>query len=275
MIGQAERVYQLNRGYGLSISSSKSCPYIAFTSGKGGTGKSFCALNIAYNLADLGKKVLLIDLDFNLSNIHLMMDVLPSATLANVLNQNRTIEETVHHIESNLDLIFGDSGNLDLSISLDDIKSFFNKLNGISKQYDVVLFDAGSGAGDEILEVLSIMDEIIIVTTPEPTSVMDAYVVAKLLKQKKIKISMSVIVNKCPNLADGETAFQNLKNAVTHFLKEEIDHLGSLQFSSDALKSIMDQRPLFSFQKDSELIDQLGKLSAKIAKNKQMVNNNH
>ncbi len=274
MIGQAQRVNELNKLRRASKRKDQGCPIIAITSGKGGTGKSFISLNLAYAIARNNKKVLLVDLDANLSNINIMLNIKPEKTIYDFLQNSVFLKELVHFYEPNLHFIFGESGKTDHpQFNESNLSSFFYHLNLLSEEYDYIILDLASGAGPDIISILIQSDIQIIVTNPEPTSIMDAYVVIKLMNRQGNKNSYTII-NRCTSLKEGNMAFDNLNKAVKHFLKSNIELLGIIEFSGDVSKSILNQKLFIKNYSDSRVSIQIKQLALKISKIKHVANSN-
>jgi len=265
MLGQAKRLYQLNSLINSEAESEPGCRIISITSGKGGTGKSFVASNIAIDLAKKGSKVLLIDLDINFANQNVLFNITTQKTLYNYLTYNENLEDVIHHYTDGLSLIFGESGKMDHpKLSEERANLFMNELKSLSSDYDIILIDTSSGLADGTLQILLKSDEIIVVSTTDPTAVMDAYVILKLLKSNDSSIPSNIIINKCLDNHAGIEAFENLEKATKHFLKTEISHLGNLSFSEDVMQSIQDQTPIIKSNSSHKLSVQISQISDKL-----------
>lgn len=275
MIGQAERLYELNNLRRASGSKIPACPIVAFTSGKGGTGKSFTSLNLGYALARVNKKVLVVDLDANLSNINIMLNVKSEITLYHFFRDQALLNETIYKYEPNLHFIFGDSGKTDHPV-LDEanIEHLFEQLQGISKNYDYIFLDTAAGAGHDIISILSRCSFTVIVTTPEPTSIMDAYVILKLLSKQNDKIEKHIIINKSSSLIEGKSSFENLNKASVHFLKQKLYLLGIIEFGEEVGKSILNQSLLIKNNSQSRIVKEIKVLAGNFVKIKHVANNN-
>lgn len=264
MLGQAKRIIELNDLIHLNDFEENNSKFISITSGKGGTGKSFVASNLAFNLSQNNLKVLLIDMDINLSNIGALLNISSKKNLYHYLNYQSSLEEIIYRYSENFDLIFGESGKIDHPKLTDEkINLLFSDIKHISDNYDVIIFDTASGAENSTLNIISKSDEVILVTTPEPTSIMDAYVILKMLNLAKFKGLKKIIINKCFEENEGEKAFNNLEMAVKHFLKIDINYLGSIQFSTDVIKSIKDQSLLMKYNESSIINNQIKEISSK------------
>jgi flagellar biosynthesis protein FlhG len=248
---------------------------ISIASGKGGTGKSFFALNFAYQLSRLGKKILLIDLDFNFSNIHLLLNSTPQNTLSDFFLQKKVLRELIYKYSDNLNIIFGDSGASDYpKVNRDLLEYFFIHLNKISPQYDYIILDSSAGADEITIYQLNKSDYNIIIATPEPTSVMDAYVIFKMIFENTDVTKNYVVFNKSESKDDSDSAFQNLSTAVRHFLKSEINLLGVIGYDRTVYKSIMEQTLLMKSFPNSVAALEIIELVRRLLKFTQVANNN-
>ncbi len=272
MKDQAEKLRLLYLDKNSGVEQSKKI--FSFTSGKGGTGKSFLALNTAYALARLQKKVLLIDLDYNLANLHLMLNVNPLSTLNDFVLGKKLISETITNLTYNVDAIFGEAGSSALlQLSDSQYTILFNNINKISGNYDFILIDTGAGADLNAINLLRRCDENIFVVTTEPTAVMDSYVLMKFLYQSSGKNIFPVVINKCKDSEDGFHTFEKLQTAVNHFLNIELIHLGSIFYSEEIRKSLLEQKLFINSYILSPEAEQILELSGKINEFHQMANN--
>lgn len=265
MIGQAKRLYQLNSLVKSDAKPSNVAKIISITSGKGGTGKSFIASNLSLELAKSGLRVLLVDLDINMANQGVLFNISTKNTIYNYLTYNQSLEDVIYNYSENLNIIFGESGKIDHP-KLDEERAnlLISDIRNLSRSYDVVILDTSSGAENGIIQTLLKSDEIILVATPEPTSVMDAYVIIKLLKSNGADLKANVIINKCITPQNSQEAFENLEKAISHFLKMSVNNLGSISFSADAMKSIQNQNPLVESNPTSELSTQFSQILSKL-----------
>lgn len=248
---------------------------VSVVSGKGGTGKSFFALNFAYQLSRNGRNVLLVDLDYNFANIHLLLNHAAEFTLTDFFLQRKVLRELIFKYSENLSIIFGDSGTSDSpKLNRDLLEYFFIHLNKISPQYDYIILDSSAGADELMIEQIRKSDYNLIVATPEPTSVMDAYVVFKIITEYTDSSKNYIVFNKSESKEDSDSAYQNLSTAIRHFLKSEINLLGVIGHDRSVIRSIMEQELLIKSYPNSMAALEIAELTNRFIKITQVANSN-
>lgn len=273
MTGQLDRIRELEKLF-YSEENNVSQNILAVTSGKGGTGKTFFAANFAYQYAK-AHKVLLIDLDFNLSNLHLLFNIHSQKTLNTYFESKTIFEEIITKYNSNIDMILGDSGMSNQGTpSINQVDKMFSEINNLANKYDLIVIDLGAGVSETNLHILSKVHTKLVVTIPEPTSLMDAYVLIKLLKNNENTDEIYVVVNRCLEESEGSESFNNLKSAVDHFLKTDVNFLLAIPESADVRKSIIDQKLLAEHNKTNQVIRSINSAVGKINKIHQVLNIN-
>ncbi|MEP6924822.1 MAG: MinD/ParA family protein [Pyrinomonadaceae bacterium] len=218
---------------------------IAVTSGKGGVGKSNFAVNVALELGSLGNRVSLLDADFGLANIDLLCGVSPKFHLGHVITGNKDLEDVAVEIGENVHLIPGGSGIEELAnISLIKNTLLLAKLRKLQETSDFMVIDTAAGIAENVSGVLRAASEIIVVTTPDPTSVVNAYATIKVIVRNSPAKQISIIVNNVVGVGEAEQVFQQLKTAANKFLQHKIEFLGMIPHDLVVSEAVRDQNPV-------------------------------
>lgn len=254
--------------------ADKNRQIISITSGKGGTGKTFAAFYLSQFLAKQGYKTLLVEFDFNLGSLSYHLNTNPDATICDLFSGSALFDETIVEVENNFSIILGDNGKLNFPENkVAHIRNFFGYLNNKASDYDYVILDNGAGISNEIFETIKHSTINLIVTTPDPVAVMDAYVVLKLMTKNSIDVYKGILINKCKTLEDGKTAFENLSKASHHFLKEDIFFAGSISNSNSADSLQLISSAGFAETSNQKLFNEFESTSQTICKIGQVANN--
>lgn len=239
MLDQAVKLREL-AGQDLGKSRSK---ILTITSGKGGVGKSNIVINLAIELQKQGKKVLIFDADIGMGNDDVLMGVFPKHTLFDILNDEMSIDKVLVEGHMGVKLLSGGSGiNRVEDLSEREREKFLDKIQKLD-EYDYILIDTGAGINRSVLAFISCCQELIVVTTPEPTSLTDAYSLLKATKHFKIKNKASVIVNKSLSYKEGQDTFNKFKSAIDRFLFLEINYLGAVLEDRKLVQAVREQSP--------------------------------
>ncbi|KAA6452848.1 MinD/ParA family protein [Bacillus swezeyi] len=222
----------------------KKAKTLAVMSGKGGVGKSNLSLNTALALSKKGKNVLLIDLDVGMGNIDILIGRQTLYTMVDVLNQKLPFDRAVSTGPEGIQYISGGTGlNTMFELNRENWSFFLKELASVLGNFDYVLFDMGAGLSKNQLPFALSADEILVVTTPEPTSIMDAYSAIKHLALTGQKLEIKVIVNRCTNQKDGISAFMRLSGTVNAFLQQKLAYAGPVPEDPLVSKAVVEQQP--------------------------------
>lgn len=217
---------------------------IAVVSGKGGVGKSNFSTNFASLLVNARKKVVILDMDIGMGNIHILIGKTVRGSLTDYLEGNRALEDVIYEGPNGLQYISGGSGMTSIvewsPIMFDKLIEAFQSLQ---KQFDYILFDMGAGATSWSLQLLTSVDEIIVISTAEPTSIMDAYSMMKYIHLKDSEKTFYLLCNRVFNREEGEDTLDRLQSVMQHFLRKEVIKLGSLPEDPVVRKSVREQVP--------------------------------
>ncbi|AAZ97881.1 flagellar biosynthesis switch protein [Thiobacillus denitrificans ATCC 25259] len=197
---------------------------VAITSGKGGVGKTFVAANIAAALAKRGHKVLVLDADLGLANLDVVLNLYPKLTLHDVFTGKATLEEAILPAPGGFSVLLAGSGMVEYSRLTPDMRQeFLRVVNGLVPHYDVVLLDTGAGISDVVLFAVSLASEVLMVATPEPTSLTDAYATIKVLVSQQQRRTVRVVVNQAQPGA-GNAITKQLQHVLDRFVNPGSEH---------------------------------------------------
>ena len=221
---------------------------ITVTSGKGGVGKSSISVNLAIALSRLGNRVIILDADFGLANIEVMLGIRPQYNLADLMFRGKSLAEIITDGPENIGFISGGSGIQELTnLTRDQIVYLIQKLVELDERADIVIVDTGAGIADSVLEFVAASTEVLLIATPEPTSITDAYALLKTLNRKKdISLQDTVIkmvANRVDNDDDGMELYNKLSLVVSKFLNLKLEYLGALPQDACVSKAVMTQKP--------------------------------
>lgn len=222
---------------------------ITVTSGKGGVGKSTLTVNLAIQMSRMGKKVIILDADFGLANIEVMLGIRPQYNLADLMFRGRELKDIITEGPEGIGFISGGSGIQELSrLTRDQVVYLVQKLYELDELADIILVDTGAGISDSVLEFVSASNEVLLVATPEPTSITDAYALLKTLNRKsdfaKDSTSIKMVANRIKDAEEGRTLHDKLGIVVEKFLNIGIEYLGGILNDTDCQKAVMQQEPV-------------------------------
>ena len=222
---------------------------ITVTSGKGGVGKSNTAINLAIQFRKMGLRVIILDADFGLANIEIMFGAVPKHNLCDLIYQGKSIKEIITWGPMEIGFISGGSGIAGMSnLGRDYLAYIIQNLAELDAIADVIIVDTGAGIADAVLEFLVASGEILLVTTPEPTSITDSYSLLKALcrhpryKEESAKVKM--VANKVEKEEEGEVLYSKLNAVVSRYLKLPMTYLGSIPQDTQLSRAVMQQVPV-------------------------------
>ena len=216
---------------------------ITVTSGKGGVGKSNTAINLAIQFRKMGQQVIILDADFGLANIEIMFGAVPKHNLCDLIYQGKSIRDIITWGPMDVGFISGGSGIAGMSnLSIDYLNYIIRNLVELDEMADTIIVDTGAGISDAVLEFLVASGEILLVTTPEPTSITDSYSLLKALNRHPRYSSettkVKVIANKVFSEAEAEALYAKLEAVVARYLKVPITYLGMIPHDNQLAKAV-------------------------------------
>lgn len=222
---------------------------ITVTSGKGGVGKSNVSINLAVQFRRMGKKVIIFDADFGLANIEVMFGAIPKHNLSDLIYKGKNIREIITMGPMDIGFISGGSGIAGMAnLGHEYINYLIQNLAELDLLADVIIIDTGAGISESVLEFLISSGEVLLVTTPEPTSITDSYSLLKALSRhprfNKQQTQIKVIANKVSSFEEGKQLFTKLNAVVNRYLKLDLSFVSVIPEDSQLVKAVMQQTPI-------------------------------
>lgn len=229
--------------------STSNARIITVTSGKGGVGKSSSSINLALNFRRQGKRVIIFDADFGLANIEVMFGVIPKYNLSDLMFKGKELKDIITEGPEGVMFVSGGSGVARL-VNLDgeQIKRLVYKMSELENMADVIIIDTGAGISPAVLEFVAASPEVLLVTTPEPTSITDSYALLKALAMnpgfEREATKIMVMANRVNSTQESTTMFEKLSAVVERFLNIKLDFLGAIPYDDTITKAVMKQKPV-------------------------------
>jgi flagellar biosynthesis protein FlhG len=219
---------------------------LAVTSGKGGVGKTFVSANLAAALAKRGHRVLVLDADLGLANLDVVLNLYPKVTLHDVFTGKAKLEEAIVRAPGGFSVLLAGSGMVEYSRLTPEVRDdFLRIMSGLVPHYDIVLLDTGAGISDVVLFAVSLASEVLVVATPEPTSLTDAYATIKVLVGQQKRQNIRIVVNQTARLGDGRAITTQLQQVLDRFVVTEpgrpirLIHLGDIPSDPSVRQAVM------------------------------------
>lgn len=245
--------------------TNKGTRVITISSGKGGVGKTNLSLNLALALTDFKQNVVLLDADMGLANIDVILGLTPLYNLAHVIVGEKTISEIITDGPQGLKIIPGGSGMQELANLKEwELENFLTKLSKIDGITDYLLIDTGAGLSNSVISFALAADELIVITTSEPTAITDAYGLIKSLCQQDYSGKIYIVVNRVSTPKEAAIVFNKLKIAVNKFLNYDIDFLGYVVEDSKVGQAVQEQKAFIIAYPYSVASHNLYNIAAKI-----------
>lgn len=218
---------------------------ISVTSGKGGVGKTNVVVNLALALIKLGKRVLVLDADMGLGNLDVMLGLTPVYNLQHVINGENRLSDVITKGPGGMMILPASSGVQELSELTPQQKlTLLSEFDTIDNSIDILLIDTAAGISSNVMYFNSAAQDIIVVASPEPTSLTDAYAVMKVLHTQYGESHFKLLVNMVSDPSEGKEVYKKLSTAADRFLNISIDYLGYVLKDKHVVMSVMEQRPV-------------------------------
>jgi flagellar biosynthesis protein FlhG len=239
---------------------------LAITSGKGGVGKTNITANLAICLAASGKKVLLVDADFSLGNLDIVMNVNNRYNISHLIYDGKSVEEIIHRGPEGIEMICGASGLEELA----EINEFqrarlLKELSKLQNDNDVILIDTAAGISKSVVGFCLSANNVLVVTTAEATAMTDAYAMIKVLVGNSFTGQISLVVNMAQSIAEGKKTYQKIANVAGRFLNTHVYNAGILLKDERLSCSVRLRKPVVLAHPKSQITSSLAALAAKLS----------
>jgi len=256
MEDQAEKLREIMRRKKDAPSSSKTASsakikqadkarIITVTSGKGGVGKTNLSVNMALAFARLGKKVIVMDADLGLANVNVMLNMIPKYNLYHVIKKQKTIREILVETEYGISIVAGASGFSQIAnLGEEDRRDFISELDTLSNA-DIIIIDTSAGVSSNVLDFIAAADDAVIITTPEPTAITDAYGIIKIIATEydSLNMGLKLVVNRAKGAAQAKSVADRMINIAGQFLNLKVDYLGFIYDDTSVQHAVLRQKP--------------------------------
>lgn len=247
---------------------------ITITSGKGGVGKSNIAVNLAVQMQRLGNRVIVFDADFGLANVEVMFGAIPKFTLADVIYQGKSIREIISEGPLGIGFISGGTGISGLNdLAQEQLHYLTQSLAELDQLADVIIIDTGAGISNHVMEFVVSSPEVLLVTTPDPSSLTDSYSLVKSLhmdpRYNKYNTKVSVLANKVSSATEGKHVHEKLNSVVQQFLQSEILYAGMIPQDSSLERAVRQQQPVSIYAPSAKSAKAFEQLANNLLNNEQ------
>ena len=225
---------------------------IAITSGKGGVGKTNIAVNLAIALGQAGQRVLVIDADLGMANVDVVLGSMSKKHLLNLLERDTELKDVIMNGPYGVTYISGGSGiEKAADFTYEERQRLMQKLTACGQMADIILIDTGAGLGKNVMDFILAADEVLLVTTPEPTALTDAYAVLKAYSMYAAQKNIKLLVNRVYDEAESREVVAKLQHTSQRFLNMNIDCLGYVFEDRAVMKAVRQQQPFLTAQPNS------------------------
>ena len=229
---------------------------VAVSSGKGGVGKTNFAINLALAYGQLGRKVIVLDADLGLANVNVILGVIPQYNLYHLIKKQKKLRDIIIKTDYGIDIIAGASGFSKIAnLSDEERQNFISELDDLSSS-DIIIIDTSAGVSDNVLGFIAASDDVIIVTTPEPTAITDAYGIIKIIATEidDVDLDLKLVVNRVNSVVEGKKVAERVINIAGQFLNLKVDYLGFVYEDNLVHTAVLKQKPFI-------ILDPKGKAS--------------
>jgi flagellar biosynthesis protein FlhG len=226
---------------------------IAITSGKGGVGKTNVAINLAAALRRKGQRVAVVDADFALGNVDVLLGLTPTWNLGHLLGGDKTLPEVLVTLPTGVQVVPSGSGGRELTtLTSRQLSRLITAIEDMTATHDYLLIDTAAGMSDNVLDVLMLAERVLVVVAPEPTAIVDAYALIKVLTLTDSSKDAGILVNGAEDAEQAANVFRQLDVAATHFLQRRLRYYGYVSHDDAVGDAVLAQRPVVEHRPQAE-----------------------
>jgi flagellar biosynthesis protein FlhG len=218
---------------------------VTITSGKGGVGKTNISVNMALAYARMGKKVVVMDADLGLANVNVILNLIPKFNLYHVIRKQKTMREVMVDTEYGISIVAGASGFSKIAnLSEEERQNFIKELDTLSSA-DIIIIDTSAGVSSNVLDFIAAADDAVIITTPEPTAITDAYGIIKIIATEidSLNMGLKLVVNRAKSVAEAKKVADRMTSIAGQFLNLKVEYLGFIYDDITVSHAVLRQKP--------------------------------
>ncbi len=263
MADQAETLRELMKN-----SSDSKTRIITVASGKGGVGKTNLSTNLALAYGRIGKKVILMDADLGLANVNVVMGIIPKYNLYHLIRKQKTMREIIMDTNYGIQIVAGASGFAKIANLTDEERNIFITELATLSDADVIIIDTSAGVSTNVISFIQAADEAIIVTTPEPTAITDAYGLIKIIATEieDLGLGLKLVVNRVKSVTEGKKVAERVINIAGQFLNLKVDYLGYVYEDPIVQQAVLKQKPFSAVDPKSKAAVSVQQLVSRLEK---------
>lgn len=254
MVDQAEDLKRMMAEESRFHNDGRKTRIITISSGKGGVGKTNIAVNMGIAYAQMGKKVIVMDADLGLANVNVCLGIIPKYNLYQLIKKQKTMKEIIIDTNFGIQIVAGASGFSKIANLSEKERSDFIKEIDVLGYADILIIDTGAGVSQNVLDFIIAADEAVIITTPEPTAITDAYGIIKIIATEinSPKLELKLIVNRVQSVVDGRKVAERVINIAGQFLNVKVDNLGMIYEDPIVSQGVIRQTPFICLDSKSK-----------------------
>jgi len=264
-----KEIHKTADNIGSSQDTAQKTRIIAVTSGKGGVGKTNVATNMGIAYAQMGKKVIVLDADLGLANVNVIMNVIPQYNLYHVIKKQKRLSEIIIDTEYGIKLIVGASGFAKIANMGEEERDEFIKEMYTLSDVDIIIIDTSAGVSKNVLSFVAAADEVVIITTSEPTAITDAYGIIKVIATEvdNMNLNLKMIINRVDSALEGKRIADRMINIAAQFLNLKIEYLGFIYNDPLVTKAVLKQKPFIIAEPNGKASSCLKHIVSRMEKN--------